>query len=419
MANPLIPVSTRQVLFFAAALVLYQFLTYVANDMIMPGMLAVVESFHANESAVATSLTAYILGGASLQWLLGPLSDAYGRRPVMLVGVVIFIIFTLGIIISTSIHQFLWARFFEGLGLCFTNVVGYSALQEILPEMEAVRLVGLLSNISSLAPLIGPLAGAVFISYFHWRGIFVLIMAFSALALWGIWRNMPEPVGAVKTDGKIIPRVPFTLKNVLGNYRDLLSNRGFMFGTLVVGLLSLPCIAWIAVSPLIIVSQAHLSIYTYALWQLPMFIALMLGNVYLRYLTRHYDLSRILFTGAGITLLGMLLAAVLPFVFDARFHWLMPGLVIYGFGMGVTYSPLTRRLLFATEVSKGTAYAMISMISMITQAIGVELVNYVYQSHNNLHFALYCAATGLFFALALALTLQHTDAPIEEEGAPA
>ncbi|HVT63039.1 MAG TPA: multidrug transporter MdfA, partial [Legionellaceae bacterium] len=75
MIQPLINITRKQALLFAVFLVLYEFLTYIANDMIMPGMLSVVHTFQADESNVATSLTAYVLGGASLQLFLGPLSD--------------------------------------------------------------------------------------------------------------------------------------------------------------------------------------------------------------------------------------------------------------------------------------------------------------------------------------------------------
>ncbi|WP_269570055.1 MFS transporter [Legionella tunisiensis] len=93
MSQPLINISRRQALYFASFLVLYQFLVYIANDMIMPGMLQVTTFFHAPESAIATSLTVYVLGGASLQLFLGPISDRFGRRPVMLAGALIFLFY--------------------------------------------------------------------------------------------------------------------------------------------------------------------------------------------------------------------------------------------------------------------------------------------------------------------------------------
>ena len=77
----------RQALLFPLCLVLYEFSTYIGNDMIQPGMLAVVEQYQAGIDWVPTSMTAYLAGGMFLQWLLGPLSDRIGRRPVMLAGV--------------------------------------------------------------------------------------------------------------------------------------------------------------------------------------------------------------------------------------------------------------------------------------------------------------------------------------------
>ena len=136
MSKPLINITRGQAYAFACFLVLYEFLTYISNDMIMPGMIQVVHVFHAPESAISMSFTAYVLGGASLQLFLGPLSDCYGRRPVMLYGAFFFFICSFFIAVSNSIDQFMAARFFQGMGLCFICVVGYATLQEIFEEMR-------------------------------------------------------------------------------------------------------------------------------------------------------------------------------------------------------------------------------------------------------------------------------------------
>ncbi|MFK0529431.1 multidrug transporter MdfA, partial [Escherichia coli] len=76
----------RQALLFPLCLVLYEFSTYIGNDMIQPGMLAVVEQYQAGIDWVPTSMTAYLAGGMFLQWLLGPLSDRMGRGRGILAG---------------------------------------------------------------------------------------------------------------------------------------------------------------------------------------------------------------------------------------------------------------------------------------------------------------------------------------------
>lgn len=81
---------TRRHLIFPLSLVLFEFATYIAHNMIQPGMLLVTSEFSVGPEWVSTSLTAYLMGGVVLQWLLGPLSDKYGRRPVLLFGILFF-----------------------------------------------------------------------------------------------------------------------------------------------------------------------------------------------------------------------------------------------------------------------------------------------------------------------------------------
>lgn len=399
MSQPLIHITRKHALIFAGFLVLYQFLTYSANDMIMPGMLHVIATFHGNESAVATSLTAYILGGASLQLFLGPLSDSYGRRPVMLFGALLFFVCSVMIACSNSMGYFLWARFFQGMGLCFISVVGYATLQEIFSEMDAVRLTAVMANVAALAPLLGPLAGASFIAYFSWRGIFILIAAVAVIAGIGLWRFMPESVGVVKKDGTSLKRVPLTPRAVMGNYRELLTTPAFMLGSVAMGTITLPCIAWIALSPIMIVKSAHMSLATYALWQLPVFAADMTGNVVLHRLTRSRSLRQILVIGSGLMMCGVLSTWFFTRFISQHFYWLMPGLIVYSFGLGIANAPLARLTLFSTPISKGTASAVMSLVVMVTLGLGVELANSVYKTHINSHFGLYCALSGIIYLL--------------------
>lgn len=401
MSQPLINITRKQALTFAGFLVLYEFLTYIANDMIMPGMVLVVNSFHGPESAIATSLTAYMLGGASLQLFLGPISDCYGRRPVMLFGAVFFFLCTVLIACSNSIDQFLMARFFQGMGLCFISVIGYATLQEIFAEMDAVRLIAIMANVAILAPLIGPLLGALFVNYFNWRFIFVIIGSFALLAIWGLRRFMPEPIGQIKHDGEEIKSVSLSPKIVARNYKNLFFNPAVTFGSVALGLVGLPCIVWIALGPVIIIKDAHLSVIEYGVWQIPLFGASIAGNWFLQKLTHKGSLRHILTIGSALVVVSLAATIILPIIFNDSFLWLMPGLIVYFFGLGVVGAPLSRLILFSTLVGKGTTSAYMSMLSMVIQAVGIEIANYLYSTHNNLLFGLYCAISGLIYLLFL------------------
>lgn len=396
MSQPLINITRKQALCFAVFLVLYEFLTYIANDLIMPGMLQVVHSFHAPEKNVAASLMLYVLGGASLQIILGPISDHLGRRPVMLFGAGLFFLCTTLITCTTNMHQFLVMRFFEGMGLCFIAVIGYAVLHEIFTEMDAVRLVALMTNVAILAPLLGPVVGAFFIKYVEWQVIFWGIAAFSLIAWWGLWFYMPESVGKIKNNGEEIKRVKFSLRSMCSNYFELLKNPPFILGSVSLGLLGMTCLAWIGLSPLILVNDAKLTLIQYGLWQIPIFGAFILANLVLIKLTHILSLRQLVQLGVLFACIGLLTMFLLSKYFGENYIWLIPGILIYFFGYGMFAAPMTRYLLFITPVTKGTASALFSMIFMSVQGLGIEIANKIYAAtHSNFYFSLYAVMTGV------------------------
>ncbi|SSF04142.1 multidrug translocase MdfA [Klebsiella pneumoniae] len=182
----------RQALLFPLCLVLYEFSTYIGNDMIQPGMLAVVQEFQVGNEWVPTSMTAYLAGGMFLQWLLGPLSDRIGRRPVMLTGVVWFIVTCLATLLAQTIEQFTLLRFLQGISLCFIGAVGYAAIQESFEEAVCIKITALMANVALIAPLLGPLVGAAWVHVLPWEMMFVLFAVLAAISFFGLQRAMPE-----------------------------------------------------------------------------------------------------------------------------------------------------------------------------------------------------------------------------------
>lgn len=123
-------------LFFPAALILYDFSAYLTTDLIQPGILHVVRDFNADVALAPASVSLYMAGGMALQWLLGPLSDRIGRRPVLLTGALIFTLACTATLFTTSMTQFLITRFVQGTSICFIATVGYVTVQEAFEEKK-------------------------------------------------------------------------------------------------------------------------------------------------------------------------------------------------------------------------------------------------------------------------------------------
>ena len=355
----------RRALLFPLCLVLFEFAAYIANDMIQPGMLAVVAEFNASVEWVPTSMTAYLAGGMFLQWLLGPLSDRRGRRPVMLAGVAFFVVTCLAILLVNSIEQFIAMRFLQGIGLCFIGAVGYATIQESFEEAVCIKITALMANVALIAPLLGPLAGAALIHVAPWQTMFVLFAVLGAISFAGLWRAMPE-TASLKGE-------KLSVANMWHDYKQVLANRRFLCGSLALGFASLPLLAWIAQSPVILISGEQLSTFEYGILQVPIFGALIIGNLTLARLSGKTSIPQLIRYGAGPMIVGLMIAAGSTLYSSHAYLWMTAGLSLYAFGIGLANAGLVRLTLFASDISKGTVSAAMGMISMMIFTLGIEL----------------------------------------------
>ncbi|NIG76403.1 MFS transporter [Cedecea neteri] len=388
----------RQALLFPLCLVLYEFSTYIGNDMIQPGMLAVVDQFQAGVEWVPTSMTAYLAGGMFLQWLLGPLSDRIGRRPVMLTGVVWFIVTCLATLLAQDIQQFTFLRFLQGVSLCFIGAVGYAAIQESFEESVCIKITALMANVALIAPLLGPLVGAAWIHIAPWETMFVLFALLAAISFFGLHKAMPET--ATRLGEKL------SLKELGRDYKLVLKNLRFVSGALATGFVSLPLLAWIAQSPVIIISGENLSSYEYGLLQVPIFGALIMGNLVLAKLTSRRSVRSLIIMGGWWIVPGLVVAAVATVVSSHAYLWMTAGLSLYAFGIGLANAGLVRLTLFASEMSKGTVSAAMGMLQMLIFTVGIELSKHAYQFGGNGLFSLFNLLGGVVWLGLMVLFLK-------------
>ncbi|ECC1693711.1 multidrug transporter MdfA [Salmonella enterica subsp. salamae] len=388
----------RQALLFPLCLVLYEFSTYIGNDMIQPGMLAVVEQYQASLDWVPTSMTAYLAGGMFLQWMLGPLSDRIGRRPVMLAGVVWFIVTCLATLLAKNIEQFTFLRFLQGISLCFIGAVGYAAIQESFEEAVCIKITALMANVALIAPLLGPLVGAAWVHVLPWEGMFILFAVLAAIAFFGLQRAMPE---TATRRGETL-----SFKALGRDYRRVIKNRLFVAGALALGFVSLPLLAWIAQSPIIIISGEQLSSYEYGLLQVPVFGALIAGNLVLARLTSRRTVRSLIVMGGWPIVAGLIIAAAATVVSSHAYLWMTAGLSVYAFGIGLANAGLVRLTLFSSDMSKGTVSAAMGMLQMLIFTVGIEVSKHAWLSGGNRLFSLFNLANGILWLLLMLIFLK-------------
>lgn len=356
---------------FPLALALFTLIVYMGNDLMLPAMMQVTQDFGVGTQWAPTSMSAYLLGGALLASIWGPLSDQLGRRKVFLFGASFFIICCLIILASQNIEQFMFLRVLQGTALTLIAAVGFATVQEAYEENEAVKIMALMANISLIAPLIGPVLGAVLIQYMSWHWGFVGIAMVATLALWGLILHMPETVD-------LSVKQTHSIKSVLVNFAHLYTHKRFLILALSGPLMGLPIMLWIALSPVFLMSTLQLSSYEYALSQLPVLGSLVLGNVLLARWADRYPLGQTVIMAFPLLVAGVLIM-LLGLIFKPYILWaLIAGMSLIALAEGLSYAVLFRFALMASDISKGTVAAAMATVVMVFFSVGIELTKYLY-----------------------------------------
>ena len=389
---------SRATLMFPLALVLFEFSVYIGNDLVQPAMLAITKEFGVSSSWAPSSMSFYLLGGACVAWLLGPLSDRIGRKKVLLAGVLFFVVCCLLILLTQNIESFLALRFLQGIGLTVISAVGYAAIQETFEERDAIKVMALMANISLLAPLLGPVVGAFLIDHVSWHWGFIGIAFLAFLSWFGLKAKMP--------DTKVsIPKQP--LSYILGDFKQVYKNKRFLGMTLALPMVSMPLMLWIALSPVMLVEELGFSSMQYGLAQFPVLGGLILGNIVLIKIIDKLALGKSVLIGLPIMLLGSLVLVAGVIWQDYLIWCLIAGMTLLSFGEGISFSVLYRFALMSSEVSKGTVAAAVSMLLMFSFFFIIELVRVLYEQFHLIGYSVSCLVLiALWFTFPRAILKQ-------------
>ena len=389
---------SRATLMFPLALVLFEFSVYIGNDLVQPAMLAITKEFGVSSSWAPSSMSFYLLGGACVAWLLGPLSDRIGRKKVLLAGVLFFVVCCLLILLTQNIESFLALRFLQGIGLTVISAVGYAAIQETFEERDAIKVMALMANISLLAPLLGPVVGAALIDHVSWHWGFIGIAFLAFLSWFGLKAKMPESQVSIRKQ---------PLSHILDDFKQVYKNKRFLGMTLALPMVSMPLMLWIALSPVMLVEELGFSSMQYGLAQFPVLGGLILGNIVLIKIIDKLALGQSVLIGLPIMLLGSLVLVAGVIWQDYLIWCLIAGMTLLSFGEGISFSVLYRFALMSSEVSKGTVAAAVSMLLMFSFFFIIELVRVLYEQFHLIGYSVSCLVLiALWFTFPRAILKQ-------------
>lgn len=228
-----------------ATLALLAAVAPMAIDMYLPAFPEMAIEFDTSASAIQLTLTTFLVGLALGQLVFGPLSDRFGRRPLLLIGTLACAVFSAGAALAPSIELLAAARFVQGFAGAAGIVLGRAVISDRARGAAAAKLFSLLVVINAIAPVIAPLLGGVVVTSFGWRGVFWVLAVLSVLMFVCVLVLVPETLPKeLRTSGGAAA--------MLGEARNVVRNRRYVGFTLAYAFAFGVMFAYISASPFVL-----------------------------------------------------------------------------------------------------------------------------------------------------------------------
>nr|WP_269808676.1 Bcr/CflA family multidrug efflux MFS transporter [Enterovibrio nigricans] len=202
-------------------------LTPLAIDMYLPAMPEIARDLAATPGQVQTTLAAYTAGFAIGQLIHGPISDSYGRRPVLIVGTLLFLVGTVVSALASDIDTLTYIRAAQGFCGAAAAVVIQALVRDMFDREDFARTMSFITLVMTVAPLAAPMIGGYLAVWFGWRSIFWLLAGFSVLVIVLIITLIPETL-------PVESRPPLRIGATLRNYLKILRTKksvGYIFAS--------------------------------------------------------------------------------------------------------------------------------------------------------------------------------------------
>lgn len=284
----------------------------LSTDLYLASLPHLAADFGVSPAAVQQTLSLFVIGFGIAQLVSGPLSDRYGRRPVALGGMVVYIGGSLACALATTLPLLVAARFVQAIGCCTAIVVARALIRDIYSPTEGAKVIAKASSLLSLAPLFGPVLGGHLQVWFGWRAAFVFHTLFGVALAYFAWRLLQETHHA-RNPAATRPAV------LLAIYRRIAGNGAFWAYTLPGALSYALIFSFISGTAFVLIEVLGIptAVFGYAFaFGVSGYLA---GTLLCRRLLARIGLPRTLAVGISISLLSGLLFATLAIA--GAHHW--------------------------------------------------------------------------------------------------
>ena len=348
-------------------LVLVTFSGTMAMHIFVPALPVAGAALNASAASMQQTITLYVIGLALGQLIYGPVSDAVGRRPALLLGLAVYLSAGVMALFAPTLEWLLVARLLQALGGAAGIALGRAIVRDTAQPLRVTRDLALLNLLTLAGPGLAPIIGAYLADHFGWRAIYVFLVAIGSAMLVCTWRLLPETNSQLR---------PLRVGSIGRDYRQLLGHPGFAGYMLGGACITSALYPYLASVPYIVHGQMGLPISAIGWFAASTIVGARLGTFLTRRLSSRWPAERFLLLGAGLglvmatTLLGFhALGALTP-------GWLLAITITMTFGAGFASPAALGSALSVMPTLAGSAAGLYGFGQMAMGAIGTLLVGH-------------------------------------------
>lgn len=358
-------------------------------DMYLPAFASIGRDFGVDVSKVELSLASFFIGLSIGQLLYGTLTDRFGRKKPMYIGLAIYILASVGCALASTIDQLIVLRFLQALGACAGMVISRAVVRDLFEHKDSVRIFSMLMLVMGVAPILAPLLGGFINKNFDWHMIFWIVAVLASLCLVAILSFLPE---SKEDDPTVSLRASFKA------YVTILKHREFLRNALAGGFAQAGMFAYITASPNVMINvfgipAEHFG-WVFGSNAAGLILFSQINAVMMKWWrpAQVLQLSVLLLAGFGSLLL---VASIL----GAGFWGIAPLLFCYISVMGITFPNATANALASQGVRAGSASALIGTLQFVLASVAAWVVS-LFHASSTLPMAVVIAGCGLLSATA-------------------
>ncbi|WP_119290442.1 multidrug effflux MFS transporter [Azohydromonas sediminis] len=333
-----------------------------AIDTYLPAFTGIARALGATPVQMQQTLSAYLLGFAVMNLFHGALADSFGRRPVVLGGVGLFTLASLGCALSPSIGWLVFFRALQGMSAGAGIVVSRAIIRDMYPPADAQRVMSQVTIYFGVAPAIAPVIGGWVYVHTDWHVIFWLLTAFGAALWWANWRWLPETLHARE-------RQRFAVGTLLRGYAQLASSARFVALAFASGVPFNGMFLYVLSAPVFLGEHLRLG-PTQFFWFFGLTIAGIVGGAWLSgRLAGRIRPARQIRRGFAIMLAVSLVNVALNAVLEPHAAWALLPIAGFAFGWALMVPVVTLLVLDQAPQRRGMASSLQACLGSLANAL--------------------------------------------------